>query len=272
MSIIACQKNFIVRLNSKKHRLMVLFLLFFMAGFSQNNFPVFDKKSMLPTSPEAAMLGRFGEIPIGFYTGSADISIPIYTIKEDGIEIPITLNYHSSGIKVEDQATNVGLGWSLEPGWSIVQVVNGHEDYLDQLISTDPWGYTKLKSGATLGFYSERPESGSMVWGCLPVGDTSGDNLATIKRLLFGDGQPDIYIYNFAGYSGKFYVNPETGVPVMLDKKSSISFTSTAPHSWQATTLDGNIFYFNIYESSSTDVIGDNTGYTYKLTSIRLAN
>src|ERR1700740_2827459 len=76
----------------------------------------YNLKQMLPPSPEAAMLGRFGDIPIGYYTGTADISIPLYTIKEDGIEVPITLSYHSSGIKVADQATDVGLGWMLEPG------------------------------------------------------------------------------------------------------------------------------------------------------------
>ncbi|OJW55197.1 MAG: hypothetical protein BGO55_03925 [Sphingobacteriales bacterium 50-39] len=219
------------------------------------------------------MLGRFGEVPIGFYTGSADISIPIYTIKEDGIEIPITLHYHSSGVKVEDQATNVGLGWSLEPSWSIIQVVNGHEDHLDHLLDGDTAGYIELKSGplALQDVYYGRPEYGSNVWPCMAPYDTSGDHSYTINRLLQGDGQPDIYIYNFAGYSGKFYVNPETGQPVMLDKKSSITFTGGF-QGWQATTLDGNIFYFNVYESSSTYIIGDNTGYTFKLTGIRLAN
>ena len=91
----------------------------------------YNLKSMMATSPEAAMLGRFGDVPIGYYTGTADISIPLYTIKEDGLEIPIVLSYHSSGFQVEDQATNVGLGWLLEPGGAVIQVVNGASDQTD---------------------------------------------------------------------------------------------------------------------------------------------
>src|ERR1700744_2867607 len=93
--------------------------------------PVYDSKSMLPTSPEAAMLGRFGDIPIGYYTGTADVSVPLYTIKEAGRDIPIVLRYHGSGIRVTDQASDVGLGWSLEPEGSIIQIVNGTEDHFD---------------------------------------------------------------------------------------------------------------------------------------------
>jgi hypothetical protein len=64
-----------------------------------------------PTSPEAALMRRFGDIPVSNYTGVADISIPLYNLKIDNNEIPIVLRYHSSGIKVEDQATWVGLGF-----------------------------------------------------------------------------------------------------------------------------------------------------------------
>src|SRR5258706_8838150 len=71
--------------------------------YSQINNPQVPKIN-IPTSPEAALLGRFGDIPIGYYTGTAGISIPLYTIREGSLEIPVTLSYHSSGIKVEDQA------------------------------------------------------------------------------------------------------------------------------------------------------------------------
>lgn len=37
--------------------------------------PNFDVKNLVATSPEAAMIGRFGDIPIGYYTGTADLMI-----------------------------------------------------------------------------------------------------------------------------------------------------------------------------------------------------
>ena len=95
---------------------------------SQNTNTYIPKINNIPSSPEAALLGRFGDIPIGYYTGTANISIPIYTIKEAGVEIPIQLRYHSSGIKVADEATWVGLGWDLSPGGEIIQEVRGKRD------------------------------------------------------------------------------------------------------------------------------------------------
>ena len=203
-------------------RLLTVVVLFFLAeccaqGQSSNQFPVFDTKNMLPTSPEAAILGRFGDIPIGYYTGTANVSNPLYTVKEAGLDIPITLSYHGSGIKVEDQASNVGLGWSLEPGGSIIQVVNGVEDNQDFLISSDPTGYQTLRTGNITGAYSARPEMGYTMFGCSePV--TPQDDHEALNLLLLGDGQPDLYMFNFGRYSGKFYIDPETGQPIQLNK------------------------------------------------------
>ncbi|WP_449400983.1 hypothetical protein [Chryseobacterium wanjuense] len=82
----------------------------------------------VPTSPEVALLGRFGDIPVGHYTGTAGVSIPLHTLKVDNIEIPLTLSYQTSGIKVADEATWVGLGWSFMPEGTITQEIRGRED------------------------------------------------------------------------------------------------------------------------------------------------
>ncbi len=46
-------------------------------------------------------------------TGQAEISIPLFMIKTGDIEYPINLFYNSSGIKVNQRASSVGLGWNL---------------------------------------------------------------------------------------------------------------------------------------------------------------
>jgi YD repeat-containing protein len=219
------------------------------------------------------MLGRFGDIPIGYYTGTADISIPLYTIREGSFEIPIVLRYNGSGIKVEDQASNVGLGWNLEAEGSIIQEVLGDEDANDELVTADPSGYQILNSyGRILGAYSARNEMGYNGWGCAPPYNNVADTRETLNRLLLGDGQPDIYSFNFAGHSGKFYVNPETHQVIQLNQKEVITFTGSGgpAGTWTATTMDGDIFYFTARETASTQLVLDHTGYTYKLTSIYL--
>jgi len=57
------------------------------------------------------------------------ISIPIYTIVQDGISIPITLDYHARGVRVDEVASNVGLGWALN-GVGIPTIYQ--EDFLEK--------------------------------------------------------------------------------------------------------------------------------------------
>ena len=57
--------------------LNILFLQTRVGG--QSNSPFTPK--IIPPSPNAASLAKFGDIPVSHYTGATDISIPIYTIQ-----------------------------------------------------------------------------------------------------------------------------------------------------------------------------------------------
>lgn len=248
------------------------FLLLISFGFScsagaQNPF---DIKKMLPTSPEAGMLGRFGEIPIGYYTGTPDISIPLYEVKEGEFSMPVIMRYHSSGVKVEDQAGFTGLGWNLDVAGSIVQIVNGVEDEVDRLASDDPAGYQFLKANIVNSIYNERTETG-LLWPCMSLPNSGTDRPTVLGLLNVGHGQPDIYQFNFGGYSGRFYINPETQVPVQINKKQEVFFQK-ASNGWTATTLNGDKFNFFIRETAYIETSSFPTSYTYKLTRIDLAS
>src|SRR5687768_15138488 len=79
-------------------------------AYSQQTEPV------LPPSPTAASLGKYASIPVGHYTGVPNINIPIYTISSGPLQLPISMSYHAGGIKVEEVASAVGLGWTLNAG------------------------------------------------------------------------------------------------------------------------------------------------------------
>src|SRR5580698_2617890 len=80
------------------------------------------------SSPTAASLGKYGDIPVSYHTGIPEIDIPIYTIKAGSIEMPISLSYHASGLKVEEEASWVGAGWALNAGGVITRTVIGAAD------------------------------------------------------------------------------------------------------------------------------------------------
>lgn len=83
-----------------------------------------------PTFPSAnaASLGKYGDIPVSYHTGTPEISIPIYTVKQGSLSLPISLSYHSSGIRVSEVASWVGLGWSLNAGGVVTRTIHGGPD------------------------------------------------------------------------------------------------------------------------------------------------
>ncbi len=77
---------------------------------------------IIPPSPTAYELGKYGQIPVGYFTGTPNVSVPIYTYKAGNLSVPISLSYNSNGIKVDQLSSNVGLGWSLNVGESLPEL------------------------------------------------------------------------------------------------------------------------------------------------------
>lgn len=73
---------------------------------------VFTSQSV--ASPEMASMVRNIVYPVSYSTGLVNISIPLFEIGCNDIKLPITLSYHSSGVKVNDPSGWVGQNWSLE--------------------------------------------------------------------------------------------------------------------------------------------------------------
>src|SRR5579863_7043768 len=80
------------------------------------------------SSPTAASLGKYGDIPVSYNTGIPNISIPIYSVQAGSLKLPISLSYHASGLKVEEEAGWVGAGWALNAGGMITRTVIGAPD------------------------------------------------------------------------------------------------------------------------------------------------
>src|SRR2546428_553175 len=109
----------------RKTLLSLLLLFFVYFSKAQFNLPAFN---YVPQAPTTAAYTRYGDIPVDLSTGVTGINIPIYTISEHGTKIPISISYHASGIKVNDIASSVGLGWTLNDGGVITRTVMGEKD------------------------------------------------------------------------------------------------------------------------------------------------
>lgn len=63
-------------------------------------------------------------------TGKFDFTIPFYTYKDKFIELPIGINYSTSGVKMYEYLSTIGVDWSLVAGGSITRHVKGMPDDL----------------------------------------------------------------------------------------------------------------------------------------------
>jgi hypothetical protein len=93
-----------------------------------------------PLSPNSASLGKFVEVPVGHYSGTPKISVPLYQFETKGVSIPLSIDYNASGIKVKDIPGSVGAGWSLNAGGVITRIIRGAPDDHDPQL-TPPNGY-----------------------------------------------------------------------------------------------------------------------------------
>ena len=88
-----------------------------------------QKLERSPVAPNTASLGTYIDVPVAMSTGNHTFTIPIFTIKSGQLTLPITLSYHGGGIKVNEPASWVGLGWTLNCGGNITKQVNGLDDF-----------------------------------------------------------------------------------------------------------------------------------------------
>ncbi len=131
-------------------------------------------------SPESMVQVRDIQIPMSYNTGTLNVQLPLYEFSYEGYRVPIGLSYNTSGVKVDDEPTVVGLGWRLNAGGSVVRVVRG----------TYPDGY-----------------------GCRPcpglVSPTSAWSRTEFDQRLqdWYDTEPDMYYFSTPTSSGMFVLD-----------------------------------------------------------------
>lgn len=185
-------------------------------------------KGLVVQAPNTASLGLFGDIPVGNYTGTPDISVPLYKVQEGNLTVDLVCRYHASGIGVSTQASSIGLSWALDAGGMVGRSVRGNPD-------DDGWylyGNTKI-------IPSNKPPG------------TPGycDDYQAVANGL-DDTQSDLYFFNFGGQSGKFIFDADGKTPRLIEGKdlkitaADLVSGNTSFDYFIITTPDGVKYYF----------------------------
>ncbi|HEY8401160.1 MAG TPA: DUF5977 domain-containing protein [Cytophagaceae bacterium] len=158
-----------------------------------------------PITPNAASLGKYVEMPVGYYSGIPNINIPLFNLPTKEVNVPISLSYHASGIKVKDIPGWVGAGWSINAGGMITRITRGYPDFHYPINETDESMASirsKMKDAKNLGF-DVAFTSGEQL-NILTTAPTVTSEIAIETEFLKIDTELDIYSFNFLGYTGRF--------------------------------------------------------------------
>jgi RHS repeat-associated protein len=191
-------------------------------------YSAFISKLVVPPSPEAASLGKYGNNDINYATGAMSLSIPITSIGGREIQLPIGLSYDGSGNRVEQIPSMVGLGWALSSGGVITRSAKGNPDM-------------------AFNYFNKASDINQTTLGD-PFAEQ--DHLYDITKGLI-ETQPDEYFFNFGGMSGKFYISPYKQVYMRKQQDLSIqpSITNDVDN-FVIVDSRGNKYYFSDVETT----------------------
>ena len=179
------------------------------------------RSDIIPHSPEAEAMGKYGLLPVTLYTGMVNVSVPIFEIKTPSFTIPFSLSYGYNGYKPIDVPSWVGLGWSVAGGGVITRIVKGQVD----------------ESMGTSAHFDDFITPNFLIWNQPFLVDVFNQAV---------DAEPDLYVFNVGGYSGKFilikgkaYIYPYQNIQIV-------------PYGagFQLTDDKGNIYNFLDYETT----------------------
>ncbi|WP_157966026.1 hypothetical protein [Cognataquiflexum aquatile] len=211
-----------------KTKILFILLLFSFSvkGFGQHPTAVADQiNKMMPKpvhkAPNVAGIEKYGNYDVNLYNGLPSISIPIFEVQSGNLKIPITLSYHAGGFKYTDQASWVGMGWSLIAGGQISRTMEGKPDE----------GNGNFLSQTNNYNIQITPQ-------CSDVLYKKDSYISNIDR------EADLFSYSIPGKSGSFYLRQGGQSPYIFPEAAIKITYQTALQFFDITDEDGVRYRF----------------------------
>ncbi len=209
--------------------LLILTILFKMS-LAQPNPPKDIGRASIAPSPQAESFAIYSAIPVNYYSGLPKIDIPLFNISLINFDLGLGVSYHSGGIKQNDEASIVGLNWTLNAGGTISRMQR-HKDDL-----------------STSGYFRINPNS-----------RTCSDNV---------DQEPDVFYYNFTNHSGQFIFEYNPGNYKITEQvKSGLKITFDDVND-NFTIVDENGVTYEFKQKEYTNSVCDSDGLSFDETII----
>jgi hypothetical protein len=184
-------------------------------------------------SPNATKSSNNLDVPVNYFTGMPNISVPIYSYSggANGLALKVALSYNPGGIRVNESATSCGLGWSLEAGGMVARTLRGLPD------ETENNGYLHSPS----------------------IPEDFRANAANYYSDTI-DAEADIFQYSCPGGSGKFMFGKNGSIISIPHSKVIIQpmflSNNTMLYGFRVITEDGVKYDFKLMSASFFSVAG----------------
>lgn len=222
--------------------LFIIFLITSCSLYAQPSAP----NDLVPLSPNAASIHKYGNFPIGFYTGQPTISYPLYEINTGYLSVPITLAYNYNGLKVEEYPSWVGAGWTLNVPSVISRQVRSLPDESKNGFNGEERYGTKVTAYLNSGVTPTTPG--------INFQNDYAAYYSLLKDIVEGraDSEPDMFIFSIPGYSGKFYFDQTQNATEIKKAKivphQNIEITGHFDYSFEFNSVRGRIKKFEIID------------------------
>ncbi|HBL78307.1 MAG: hypothetical protein A2W90_16375 [Bacteroidetes bacterium GWF2_42_66] len=186
-------------------------------------------QQQLSASPTASALGTYGGIELKKSTGGIAKSIPLFQLKQGAISYNPTIEYYSTGVRVNDWGGRLGIGWNENFTAVIHRTIRSVPDeYATQRLTTPVYQLVQNPTSANYQTVSTIEAHGNLING---VGSF--------------DGEYDLFSYNIFGISGQFIIVNNQAVLLNHQEKIKIDVLSTTPtHTFRITDNRGFKYYF----------------------------
>ncbi len=183
---------------------LVLFMITPLLSFAQDEIPASDFQGV--TDNIMSPITSTGNYDVNHTSGGVSLGIPLFNVKGDHLSHPVSLSYQSTGFKVDEEASRVGLGWTLNAGGHITRTA---KSVPDEAIS-----FTKKQAiPGTGGEGGDPAEVDVFSLGRLFFSEVNdnyqiNDDFATSEeqgvKVGFYDNMPDDFFISCPGISGRF--------------------------------------------------------------------
>ncbi len=167
-------------------------------------------------SVEAAALCRHTEHSVNHSTGQASIAMPLYTLKCGDMSLPLSLNYVTGGVKVDDEDGPAGVSWELQCGGSVSRRIVGRPDGVNGPVN-------------------------------IPAGSPTLEYLTALDHYT-ADSDYDRYQYQAGAYSGSFII--KNGAIVLLPE-SDVKIKQEGDGAFRIVIPDGTEYVYDVQEAVS---------------------